>query len=142
MEQSQVLETEKPTQVEFLSKLILRETHLNGSECLYQYFFYFFSDTFDAVNDKAGDAADVVKQSFEKTKTFAGEVLNSTANLASKKVEEGKEFAKSVHQKVNQIVSDKATLAGDVKDKVVAKSQAGAEALGEFATGIFVLQSY
>ena len=84
----------------------------------------------------------MVKQSFEKTKTFAGEVLNSTANLASQKVKEGKEFAKSVHQKVNQIVSDKATLAGDVKDKVVAKSQAGAEALGEFATGIFVLQSY
>ena len=123
-----------------MSKLIiLLETHLNGSECLYQ---YFFSDTIDAVHDKAGDAADVVKQSLEKTKTFAGEVLNSTANLASQKVKEGKEFAKSVHQKVNQIVSDKATLAGDVKDKVVAKSQAGAEALGEFATGIFVLQSY
>ena len=80
----------------------------------------------------------MAKQSFETSKTFAGKVLNSTANLASQKVEKGKEFATSANQKVHQVIADKASLAKFVEDEVIAKSKAGAEALGEIVTGIFV----
>ena len=100
------------------------------------------SDSIDIVKEKVSATADVVEQSLEKSQEFAGKVLDSTATLASQKLEKGKEFAESVNQKVHQLVSNKAALAGEVKDAVVDKSQAGAEALGEFATGIFVLQSY
>ena len=69
----------------------------------------------------------MAKQSFETSKTFAGKVLNSTANLASQKVEKG-----------IAVIADKASLAKFVEDEVIAKSKAGAEALGEIVTGIFV----
>ena len=65
--------------------------------------------------------------------------MNSTATLASQKLEKGKEFVKAVDQKVHQVISDKASLAGDIKDKVVAQGQAGVEAFGGFLTGILVL---
>merc|ERR1719495_2519899 len=92
----------------------------------------FVTDAIDTVKDKANAKADLVKESLEKSKVFAGNVLNSTATLASQKLEKGTEFASSVNQKVHQVIADKASLAGDAKDAVVAKSKAGAEAFGGF----------
>ena len=97
---------------------------------------FHFLDAIDTVKEKATAKADLVKESLEKSKAFAGNVLNSTATLASQKLEKGTEFATTINQKVHQVIADKASLAGDVKDAVVAKSKAGAEAFGGFVTGM------
>ena len=97
---------------------------------------FYLIDAIDTVKEKATAKADLVKESLEKSKAFAGNVLNSTATLASQKLEKGTEFATTVNQKVHQVIADKASLAGDVKDAVVAKSKAGAEAFGGFVTGM------
>ena len=103
---------------------------------------FHFLDAIDTVKDKANAKADLVKESLEKSKAFAGSVLNSTATLASQKLEKGAEFASSVNQKVHQVIADKASLAGDAKEAVVAKSKAGAEAFGGFVTGMVCWQCF
>ena len=64
---------------------------------------YSTTDTIDTVKEKAGAKANLVKQSLEKSKEFAGKVLDSTGTLASQKLEKGKNLVKEIIEAKTQV---------------------------------------